>query len=202
MGDALVRLLDWLSGAPALALYVVLGLAAAVENVVPPIPADAVVVFGGLLAGRGAANPWLVFLSVWLCNVASALLVYYAGVKYGPGFFAGRIGRMILHPGQVRRLSEFYGRFGLPVVFLSRFLPMFRAIVPVFAGVSRIGFWRTAPPLAAASALWYGALVYVGAVAGRNFEQLMRTLQSVGVWFWVIAAVAAAGVVWWWWKSR
>lgn len=202
MGDALDRLLDWLGAAPPLAVYVVLGLAAAVENIVPPVPADVVVLFGGLLAGRGTADPWLVFLAVWLCNVAGALLVYYAGMRFGPGFFSGRIGQLILHPGQVQRMSEFYQRFGVGVVFVIRFLPMFRAVVPVFAGVSRIGFWRTAPPLVAASALWYGALVYVGAAAGRNWEQLMETFRSVGVWFWGVALVAAAGVAWWWWKSR
>lgn len=202
MGDAVERLLDWLTAAPPLAVYVVLGLAAAIENIIPPVPADVVVLFGGLLAGRGTANPWLVFLAVWLCNVAGALLVYYAGVRFGPGFFSGRIGRMILHPGQVQRLSQFYQRFGIGVVFVSRFLPMFRAVVPVFAGVSRLGFWRTAPPLAAASALWYGALVYVGAVAGRNWEQLIETFRSIGAWFWGIAVLAAAAVVWWWWKSR
>ena len=202
MGDAVERLLDWLTAAPPLAVYAVLGLAAAMENIIPPVPADVVVLFGGLLAGRGTADPWLVFLAVWLCNVSGALLVYYAGLRFGPGFFTGRIGRLILHPGQVQRLSQFYQRFGFGVVFLSRFLPMFRAVVPVFAGVSRIGFWRTAPPLAAASALWYGALVYVGAAAGRNWAQLMETFRSIGAWFWGIAVVAAAAVVWWWWKGR
>jgi membrane protein DedA with SNARE-associated domain len=202
VGDAVERLLDWLGSAPPLAVYAVLGVAAAVENIIPPVPADAVVLFGGVLAGRGTADPWLVFVAVWLCNVAGALLVYYAGLRFGPGFFSGRLGRMILHPGQVQRLSEFYQRYGIWVVFVSRFLPMFRAVVPVFAGVSRIGFWRTAPPLAAASALWYGALVYVGAAAGRNWEELMATFRSIGAWFWGIAIVAAAGVLWWWWKSR
>lgn len=202
MGEAVERLIEWLAGAPPAAVYAVLGLAAAVENVMPPIPADAVVLFGGLLAGRGAASPWLVFLAVWVCNVAGALLVYYAGVHYGPGFFSGRIGRMILHPGQVQRLSLFYQRYGIGVVFVSRFLPMFRAVVPVFAGVSRIGFWRTAPSLAAASAIWYGALVYVGAVAGRNWGQLVEMFRSIGAWFWGIAVLAAAGVLWWWWKTR
>lgn len=202
MGAALERLLDWLAGAPPVAVYVALGAAAAVENIIPPVPADVVVLFGGLLAGRGTANPWFVFLAVWLCNVVGALLVYYAGLRFGPAFFSGRIGRMILHPGQLQRLSEFYRRYGTGVVFVSRFLPMFRAVVPVFAGVSRIGFWRTAPPLAAASALWYGALVYVGAVAGRNFDRLMEMFRSFGLWAWAMALAAAAGVVWWWWKSR
>ena len=202
MSGWLEGLLDWLTTAPAAIIYLVLGVAATLENIVPPIPADVVVLFGGLLAGRGAANPWVVFVAVWISNVFGALLVYYAGVRFGPGFFSGRVGRMILHPDQLHRLGAFYRRFGFGVIFVSRFLPMFRAVVPVFAGVSRLGFWRTAPPLAAASALWYGALVYIGAAAGRNWEEVMAALSSIGVWFWGIAVVAAAGVFWWWWRSR
>ena len=202
MGDVLGRLLAWLSGASEWAVYVILAVAAAMENIVPPIPADVVVVFGGVLAGRGVADPWAVFLVVWLGNVAGALLVYFAGLRYGPGFFAGRLGQLILNPGQVHRLSEFYRRFGLGVIFVSRFLPMFRAVVPVFAGVSRMGFWRTALPLAAASALWYGMLVYLGTIAGRNWRQMLDLLASLGGWFWAGAAVAAAAVAWWWRRSR
>src|SRR5690606_19160588 len=111
-------------------------------------------------------------------------------------------GRMILHPGQIERLSAFYRRFGIGVVFVSRFLPMFRAVVPVFAGVSRLGFWRVAPPLAAASALWYGLLVYLGGLAGRNWGWLIETIQSVGAWAWAVAIVAALGVAWWWRRTR
>lgn len=202
MGAWIEQLLDWLASAPDAAIYTVLGLAATIENIVPPVPADTVVLFGGLLAGRGTADPWIIFLAVWLCNVTGALLVYFAGLRHGPGFFSGRLGSMILQPGQLERLSVFYLRFGSGVIFVSRFLPMFRAVVPVFAGVSKMGFWRVAPPLAAASALWYGTLVYVGGMAGRNWDQVMAAFSSVGIWFWVVAAVAAGGVVWWWRHSR
>jgi membrane protein DedA with SNARE-associated domain len=202
MSGWLDGLLDWLSAAPAAVIYLVLGLMATLENIVPPVPADVIVLFGGLLAGRGAANPWIVFLAVWVSNVAGALLVYFVGRRFGPGFFSGRFGRLILNPEQLERLGGFYRRFGFGVIFVSRFLPMFRAVVPVFAGVSRLGFWRTAPPLMAASAAWYGGLVYLGAAAGRNWDEVMAQLESVGVWFWVVAGIAAAGVVWWWWRSR
>ena len=202
MLDLIDGLLQWLAGAPPLAIYLTLAVAATLENIIPPIPADVVVLFGGLLSGRGSADPWIVFFAVWLSNVSGAMLVYLAGVRYGPSFFAGRIGQMILHPGQLERLGVFYRRFGFGVIFVSRFLPMFRAVVPVFAGVSRLGFWRTAPPVMAASAAWYGALVYIGAVAGRNWEAVMGRLQAAGLWFWLVAAVAAGGVIWWWRRSR
>lgn len=202
MADSLHGLLSWLTNLPPVLLYAILGAAAALENIVPPIPADVVVVFGGLLAARGGASVWLVFAAVWACNVGGALAVYFAGRRFGAGFFAGRWGKAILRPNQLHRLGEFYRRYGLAIIFVSRFLPMFRAVVPVFAGVSGVGFFRTAVPVAAASGLWYGMLVYLGSVAGRNLEQILEGLSSAGRWLWLVALVVGAAVGWWWWRSR
>lgn len=198
----LSTLLDWLSAAPPAVVYLVLGVMSALENVVPPVPADVVVVFGGVLAGQGIAQPAAVFLVVWLSNVAGALLVYAVGWRYGPAFFSGRLGALLLNPGQLRRLGHFYRRYGFGIIFVSRFLPMFRAVVPVFAGTSRVAFWRTALPLSAASGLWYGSLVYLGVAAGRNIEVILGALDSAGRWLWAAAAGVAVVVGWWWWRSR
>ena len=79
---------------------------------------------------------------------------------------------------------------------------MLRAVVPVFAGVAGLGALRTVIPIAAASGLWYGSLVYLGAAAGRNWGEVMATLNRTGHWFWIAALIALAGVAFWWWRSR
>ena len=200
--SALEPLLQWMVAAPEWLVYLVLGVAAALENIVPPIPADTVVVFGGFLAARGAAGVWSAFLAVWLANVAGALAVYALGRRYGVGFFRGRIGRLILQPQQLARLDGFYRRYGAGVIFVSRFLPMFRAAVPVFAGVARLGVLRTALPLSAASGLWYGGLVYLGATAGQNWPALASRIEGIGRWAWVVVAPLLVLVGVWWWRSR
>ena len=202
MSEWLGGALDRLAAAPEALIYLVLGAAAGLENVVPPIPADVVVLFGGLLAGRGGASVGLVFLAVWVGNVGGALLVYGLGRRYGARFFEGRLGRLLLRPGQVEMLNAFYRRYGFAVILVSRFLPMFRAVVPVFAGVAQLGFWRTAAPLALASAAWYGAIVYVGGVAGRNFDEIVRSLESAGRWLWLAAGVVGLAAALWWWRTR
>jgi membrane protein DedA with SNARE-associated domain len=198
LGDLLSRLV----AAPDLVVYLVLGVMAALENIVPPVPADVIVLFGGLLAGRGRLDPWTVFFVVWSANVFGALLVYGVGRRYGPGFFAGRVGGMLLRPRQVVALGSFYQRFGFSVIFLSRFLPMFRAVVPAFAGISRVGFLRTAVPIAAASAIWYGTIVYVGVTFGSNWNAILARLQESGRWTGAIAGIALVAVAVWWWRSR
>lgn len=202
MGGVIDGLLEWLKGLPPALVYLVVGGIAAVENVFPPVPADVVALFGGFLAGQGTGHPLAMFLVVWIGNLSTAILMYWVGRKKGTQFFRGRIGRMILQPKQMEKLSRFYSHRGTIVIFISRFLPMFRAIVPIFAGTSDVGFWRATIPMALASGLWYGGIVYLGATAGENWEQIRSAVEASGKWLAIAAGVLAIGVFAWWWKSR
>jgi membrane protein DedA with SNARE-associated domain len=202
MGELIDSLLQRMRELPEALIYLVIGAFAWLENVFPPVPADVVALFGGFLAGQGAANPWVTFLVVWLANVAGALLVYWIGRRYGERFFSTRPGRLILQPQQIERLDAFYRRHGNLVIFVSRFLPMFRAVVPAFAGMSGIGWVRAGVPMVVASGLWYGLVVYLGATAGENFDVIRAKLESAGRWIYVVALVLVAGVVFLWWRSR
>lgn len=182
--------------------YLLVGVAAAVENLFPPIPSDVIVVVGGVLADRGIMNGGLVFGVAWASNLVLALFVYSAARRYGQEIFATRWGRWLLRPDQLRRMSAFYEEYGTITILVSRFFPVFRVLVPVFAGISRLGFWRTAVPLAAASALWYALLVGAGIVASRNIPPIVRAIQAVNLTALALAVLVAALLFMLWWRSR
>jgi membrane-associated protein len=193
------EILRALGSLPAWLIYVVLGAGAAVENVAPPIPADTFVLAGALLAARGAAEPWMVFLATWLPNVASAVGVYALARRYGGTFFKMPLARWLLREHQLEQIGGFYRRYGVPAIFLSRFLPAWRAMVPVFAGVTRMPAWQVVPPVVLASGLWYGLLVYFGAALGRNLQTLVELFQGINsLLLWIAVAVMAVVGVWWW----
>lgn len=202
MPPQLEALLRWIGQSEEALIYLALAAAAALENLIPPIPADTVVLFGGFLAGLDVVRAETVFVVVWLGNVSGALIVYALGRQYGPRFFSGRWGTMLLKPRQLASLSHFYRRYGTVVVFISRFLPVFRGIVPVFAGVSGIGVWRSAIPIAVASGIWYGALVYLGSLAGSNWEEILEFVNQSGRWLGALALLLSLVVAVWWWRSR
>jgi membrane protein DedA with SNARE-associated domain len=202
MGGLVDRLIAWMEGLPEALVYVVIGLMAGLENIFPPVPADVVALTGGFLAGRGVTDPVLSFLVVWTCNVGTALLMYWVGRRYGTSFFSGRVGKMILQPRQMVRLGALYQKHGGKVIFFSRYLPGFRAVVPVFAGTAQMGFFRAAIPIALASGLWYGLIVYLGATAGQNWEQIRAAVESSGRWLGIAAAILFAILGWYWWKTR
>ena len=187
---------------PVETVYLLIGAGAALENVFPPIPSDVAVVAGGVLADRGLLHPGLVFVVAWMSNLVLALGVYGAAWRYGEAVFATRWGRWLLRPAQLERMASFYDEYGTITVLVSRFFPVFRVLVPAFAGLSRLGFWRTALPLAVASAAWYAVLVAVGVGFSRNLPRLVEALEAVNLTVAGTAFVLLLPLAIWWWRTR
>jgi undecaprenyl-diphosphatase len=129
-----------------------------------------------------------VFAVTWACNVASAALVYAVGRRYGAAFFAGRIGRRLLSERTLAHIEEAYAEHGTWGIFLSRLLPVWRAVVPPFAGVARVPAARFLLPMALASALYYGALTFLVATLGTNLDVVTRALARVNIFLGLLAA--------------
>ncbi len=124
-------------------MYAVLGLLAAVENVVPPVPSDAAVALGAFLSHRGVTTFAAVFLVTWVSNLVGAAGVYFVARRYGRRLFASPTGRRLLAPRSLAIIEREYLRFGIVGIFISRFLPGIRAVVPPFAGLVGLGAIRT-----------------------------------------------------------
>lgn len=195
-------ILETLLAIPPAWLYLILGLGAAAENVFPPVPADTFVLLGAFLAAQGRAAVVGVFLSTWVFNCGGSFAVYALARRYGRGFFATRTGRFLLRPRQLAKLESLYAAHGEKIIFLSRFVPGFRALVPVFAGVARLGAVRALVPIAIASGIWYGALIALGTLLGKNWALVLRTFDSVNRALLVVALVLAVVVGWAWWRTR
>ena len=188
--------LDWLSGLPPAALYAALAVVSAAENVFPPLPADTVVAFGAFLAARGQATLLGAFLATWLGNVGGALLVYMLGRRYGTRYAHQWIARFGGARGE-SRLKAMYERRGIVALFLSRFIPGLRALVPPFAGALRIAPLRATLAIAIASGIWYGIVTWIAYRVGSDWEALQARLRSAGVTAALLAAaLALVAVVW------
>jgi len=196
--------LSWLEGVPHGFVYLFLGLGAALENVIPAVPADTFVALGGFLSALGELDRRWIFVSTWSLNVGSALAMYRLGYTHGRPFFEAGWGRRFLRPHQMKRMARFYERFGTAAIFLTRFLPGLRSIVPVFAGVSDQPFILVAIPIACASAIWYGALIWLGALAGQNLDVLSASLGRLNGVLLVVAVLISVPVptALWWWRTR
>ena len=192
-------LLDWLTGLPPVALYLALAVVAGIENVFPPFPADTVVAFGAFLAARGEATLPGVILATWIGNVAGAMLMYALGRRFGARAMERRLGGA----GAVRKFERFHARYGMASLFLSRFLPGVRAVVPPVAGALRIPALRAGVLMAAASAIWYGTIAAIAFRIGDDWDRLRDAVgSSVRVMGLVATAVVVAALLVIWLRRR
>jgi membrane protein DedA with SNARE-associated domain len=191
------RLLAWLGTAPTLTAYGVLIMLSALENVFPPVPADVAVALGAFFARRAGHSASLLGLLCWLANTASSAGMYALARARGPAFFQAGLGRKLLPPAALNALRGAYERHGVAGIFFSRFLPGVRAGVTPFAGVVGLSPGRALVPAAAASAVWYAALVSVASAFGLEWTAVRGLLERADAALAVVAVVVAIFAVLW-----
>ena len=191
-------LVGWLTQVPLGVLYLLMALFAAIENVFPPVPADTVVALGSWLAARGQGSPLWAFLATWIGNVTGAAAMYFVGRRHGTAWIERRF-PSIADEKSENRFRELHRKYGTASLFLSRFIPGVRALVPPFAGALRLPAVPSLVSIALASGIWYGLVSYLAFRAGANWDALMGRISYVGRWIAIGAAIIIGGgaLVWW-----
>jgi membrane protein DedA with SNARE-associated domain len=182
--------LNWLGSLPPAALYAMLALVAATENFVPPIPADVIVSFGAFLAAREHRSPIPTIIAVVVGNVGGALGMLALGRRFGTAWIRRRL-RGVMGEHAEHRVQNWYNRFGLPALFLSRFLPGVRAVVPPLAGAIRVPLPGAIVAIATASTVWYATLAIIAYRLGAQWDKIAGAIKR----FQTAAAIIAAALV-------
>jgi membrane protein DedA with SNARE-associated domain/uncharacterized tellurite resistance protein B-like protein len=159
------------------------------------VPSDAAVALGAFLSNRGLTSPIAVFLVTWVANLAGAAAVYFAARRYGRGLFATSTGRRLLAPRSLAVIEREYLRFGVAGIFVSRFLPGIRAVVPPFAGLINLSPSRTLIPMGVASAIWYGGITLLGSVIGAEWERINHIILGVNRTLGIATAILIAAAI-------
>ena len=186
--------LAWLSELSIGTLYIAMGIISAIENIFPPVPADIVVAFGSFLAARGKASPYSAFLVSWSGNMAGAGFMYYVGRRYGSGAFLNKLERWGGKNAE-ERLRTLYSRYGIPALFVSRFLPGVRALVPPFAGAMKLPPLAVAAAIALSSGVWFAFITWIAFKAGEDwdvlYERIIHSSKIAGFLSFALVAIVA-----------
>ena len=195
--------LAWLESLPPAALYVILGLVAAAENFLPPIPADVIVAFGSFLAARSQRSPIPTIVAVVLGNVGGALAMFALGRRFGADWVRHHL-RRVMGESAEHRVQHLYNQYGLPALFVSRFLPGVRAVVPPLAGAIRVPAAGAISVIATASAIWYTTLAIIAYRLGSQWDRIVGAIKRFETIAGVVAGVVVvlAIAVWWFVRRR
>lgn len=166
--------------------YVFLFLSSLAENLFPPLPGDTVLVAGAVLVGMGK----MTFLPAYLSSTAGSFLgfmiLYRLGRRWGPAL----VGRLpFFHEDHLERAGAWFGRYGVWVIGVNRFLSGFRGIVSLAAGMVKMN-QRVVALLALASCLiWNVLLMVLGVWAGIHWELILSNYQRIVFILLMLAAV-------------
>jgi membrane protein DedA with SNARE-associated domain len=183
-------LTGWLGDLPLGSLYASILLLSAFENFFPPFPSDLVIAFGSFLADRAHGSPFTVFFLGWFGNVAGASITYALGRRFGSKAFLRRLEKYA-GPDAEQRIKQLHKRYGFGGLFVSRFLPGVRAIVPPFAGAMKLPAAKVLLSVASASAVWFALITFLAFRAGDNWDVVQHYLVRSGK----VAGAMAIGIV-------
>jgi membrane-associated protein len=164
--------------------YLVVLFGAALDNFGLPSSGDIVLFAGGLFANRGHLALPLVMLSGFAGALISDNAVYWIG-RVGGRPLIGRILKMrflhfLVNEKSLSRVERYFETHGGKTVFAGRFGPGLRSMTPLFAGVTRMKYYRFIPYNMAAAAVWSVAYSLIGYVFGQYWTELLAVAKSFG----------------------
>ncbi|MHB1064874.1 MAG: DedA family protein [Georgenia sp.] len=166
----------------------------ALENLFPPLPSEVILPLAGFTASQGSLG--LIEVIVW-CTGGS---VVGAWVLYGVGAILGRTRtRAIMNwlplvkIEDVDRTEAWFDRHGKSTVFIGRMIPIFRSLISIPAGITRMPLLLFTALTLAGSLIWNTALILAGYWLG---EQWHVVESYVGTLTYVVIGVVAAALAW------
>ena len=147
------------------------GIAIALENLFPPLPSEVVLPMAGLAASRGSFTLFEALAWTTLGSILGAFLLYGIGAWFG----ADRLRRIaatvpLLHPEDIDRTVAWFERHGGKAVFFGRMIPIFRSLISIPAGVTRMPLWRFGLLTGVGSLLWNTLFVLAGYLLGASWH--------------------------------
>lgn len=171
------------------------------ECVFPPIPSEVVMPLAGFLVGQGEFNFWLVMLSGTLGSLAGALLLYALGAWADEAIlrrWVRKYGKWIqVTETDIDRSMRWFERFGQPVIFFGRMIPIVRSLISIPAGMDHMSMGKFLTFTTTGSVLWNLLLTYGGMLLGEHWPKIIDWLdiyQNIVLGILVILALAV--LVW------
>lgn len=155
-----------------------------VENVFPPIPSEAILLFGGALTLNTKMNAPGVVAAATFGAVAGAIVLYGFGRFFKAQrlkeIFSGRFGKIFrLKPEYVDKSVGWFEKYQGRAVFICRCIPMMRSLISIPAGISEMKVSKFLILTFFGSIIWNTLLVSIGVLLGTAWESVVPYFNKV-----------------------
>lgn len=154
-----------------------------IENLFPPIPSEAVLLFGGALTVGSRMNIPLTIIASTLGSILGAIVLYLLGMIFQrerlKRLFSGSFGKVLhLKPEYVDIAGRWFVKYQNRAVLLCRCVPVVRSLISIPAGIAKMNIPLFLLLTTIGSAFWNTVLVCIGAFLGTAWETALPYLES------------------------
>ena len=179
----------------------------AIENIFPPIPSEAVLLFGGFMTTHAELNIILMIMFATLGSVVGAIALYYLGKVFNKErlkkFVSGKIGKILrLKTEDIDKADKWFDEKGNKTVFFCRFIPIVRSLISIPAGMSEMPMGKFLVYTISGSAVWNTVLLTIGNIVGENWANMLAIFDQYShITLAVLAIVFVIGCLLFYWKK-
>jgi membrane protein DedA with SNARE-associated domain len=164
-----------------------------------PIPSEATMMFAGFAVadpGGSAAHHHLTLVGIVVAgvlgNLVGSWIAYWVG-RAGRLELIERHGRWLhLKPSHIAWADRWFERYGAPVVFFSRVLPVIRTFISLPAGIARMPFGRFTVFTVAGCLPFVLGLALAGQAVGSEWTSARKGFEYVD---YAVVALVVIGIV-------
>lgn len=184
MADQVVQsIVDWVSTVGPFGVYLIIALIAYLENVLPPVPGDVLLAFGGYLAAEGLVGLFPIWVLTVITSVLGFMSMYGLGNRLEGQISQNRHDHVLLkfvNYEYINRGKVWMEKYGQWVVLANRFLAGTRSVISLTAGMSRLTVGTTVVNAFVSSAVWNAILLAAGWVVRDNWKIIGSYLSDYG----------------------
>lgn len=158
-------------------VYLAVSGIAFLENVFPPLPSDALVLFVGSLVGVGTLDFTVALTVTTIGSTAGFVVMYKVGDWFGLKIL--ETGKVPFIPvDKVHKVEGWFRKYGYILIVVNRFLTGTRAVVSFFAGMSELPLTTTTILSFVSALVWNFLLLFTGRELGENWQVIGSYLAA------------------------
>lgn len=193
--EIMEQFISWLQQLPPAGVLALMFLVAYIENIFPPSPSDVLLVFAGTLIGVGTVDFFPALIIATLGSTLGFMTAYMLGRYFDQRVVTGRFSRF-LPVNAILKVEMLFNRFGYSVIIANRFLAGTRAIVSIFAGMSKMNLTVTTVLSAISAAVWNSILLYLGMIFANKWRDVAHYLEIYGTVVTIVVGGLLIIVIW------
>jgi len=156
-------------------IYVFIAVICYIENVIPPIPGDILLVFCGYLSGTGHSNWIITFLFAFSGSIVGFMTLYIIGRFLDQEIIQSKKWRWLPYKS-IDKIDSWFSRYSTIILITNRFLMGIRSAIAIISGIAKIDPGIVFLYASISIIIWNAGLILSGKWLGDNWKDVQPFL--------------------------